>query len=82
MAPGGTLVLKCYRNLVIDHIQPLTYFYLFPKLKSHLPGCHFGKKVRVVEKWSGDQCANVSPNGIAMHEHRWTKCIDVMGGLS
>ena len=75
MTPVGTLALNCYRNLLIDHSQPrLTY--LFPKLKSHLATF---EKVRVVEECSGDRGASIFREGTAMHEHRWTKCIYVMG---
>lgn len=57
-------------------------FYLFPKLKSHLRGHHFGNNddvIDAVEEFLRDQEANFFHDGIAMLEHRWTKCIDVKG---
>ena len=54
-------------------------FYLFPIFKTQLPGCQFGKTMCVVEDCLGDQGASFFLEGIALHEHRWTKCIDVIG---
>ena len=53
-------------------------FYLFPKLKSHLSGRHFGNN----PCWKGvpgGRGATIFSEGIAMHEHRLTKCFDVKG---
>ena len=34
----------------------------------------------VVEECLGDQAATIFLEGITMHEHGWTKCIDGGGG--
>ena len=79
MTPEGTLALKCYRNPLIDHIQPCLTFicslnsnhtFLFTSLK----------KFHGLEECLGDQGASIFRERIAMHEHCRTKCIHVMGG--
>ena len=57
-------------------------FYLFPKLKTHLRGHHFGNNnevIHAVEEYLEAQDATFFRDGIAMLEHRWTKCIEVRG---
>ena len=64
-------------------------FYLLPKVKSHLPGRQFRNNDDVIHAaeeylWGGGERgetkdSNIFPEGIAMLEHRWTKCTDVKG---
>ena len=78
MAPEGTLALKYYRNLIIDHIQArLTFICSLNSNHTFLVASL--DKARVVEECLGDQGTIVFREGTAMHEHHWTKCIDVMG---
>ncbi|CAH1252467.1 SETMAR [Branchiostoma lanceolatum] len=57
-------------------------FYLFPKLKSHLRGHRFeldDHVIHAVEAYLEAQDATYFQQGVAMLEHRWTKCIEVRG---
>ena len=80
MTPEGTLALNCYRNLLIDHIQPrLTFICSQTRITpSWLP--LWKKKIRVVEECLANQGANDFREGIAVHEYDWPKYIDVKGG--
>ena len=78
MTPERTLALYCYRNLLIGNIQPRLTF-ICSLNSNHIFLFESLEKIRVVEEFFGDQSASVFREGIAVHEHRWTKCIDVMG---
>ncbi|CAH1257192.1 SETMAR [Branchiostoma lanceolatum] len=57
-------------------------FYLFPKLKFHLRGHRFETDddvIHAVEAYLEAQDATYFQQGVAMLEHRWTKCIEVRG---
>ena len=52
-------------------------FYLFPKLKSHLPGTQYGSNEDIIEavnKYLEDQ-EKAYFEGIRKLEQRWAKCI-------
>ena len=79
ITPEDTLALNCYRTLIIHKIQPRLTFVCPPKVKSHLHSLQFGKKICVAEECLGAMAQPSSLRGIAMHEHRLTKGIDVNG---
>ena len=75
MTPEDSLPLNCYRTLLIHQIQPRLAFICSLNL-NHTFLVTSLETMCVVEECLGDQDA---AEGIAVHEHRWTKCIDVMG---
>ena len=57
-------------------------FCLFPKLKSHPRGTHYGSNEGVIEavnKYLGDQEKAFYFEGIRMLQQRWAKCIALKG---
>ena len=74
------LTLNYYRTLLIHQIQPrLTCICSLNSNQTFLAASL--ETICVVDECLGNQGANVFPERIAKHEHRWTKCIDVKGGL-
>ena len=78
MTPEDTLALNCYRTFLIHQIQPRLTF--ISSLNSNHTFLVASLEKSIVEDFMGNQGATVFREGIAMHEHRWTKCIDVEGG--
>ena len=59
-----------------------SYYYLFPKLKSHLCGTQYGSNECVkeaVNEYLGDQEEAFYFEGIRKLEQRWAKCIAFKG---
>jgi hypothetical protein len=57
-------------------------FCLFPKLKPFLVGQRFSsnqKAIAAVERYFADLTKNHYRDGIMAPEHRWNKCISLMG---
>ena len=82
MTPEDTLALNCYRTLLIHQIQPRLTF-ICSLNSNHTFLVASSETVHVVQEcWGGGgggPGAVVFHEGIAMHEHRSTKCIDVRG---
>ena len=80
MIPEYTLALNCYRTLLIHHIQPrLTFICSLNSITRNTILVASLETLCVVEECLGSQCATVFLEGIAMHEHRLTRCIAVNG---
>ena len=57
-------------------------YYLFPKMKKELSGCHFHTNDDVkqaVEAFLEAQNATFYREGIQMLQHCWTKCVSLQG---
>ena len=78
LKPEDTSALNCYRTLLIHQNQPRLTFVYFLNSDNTCPVASL-KTIRFVEDCLVDQGAAVYREGIAMHEHHWTNCIDVKG---
>jgi histone-lysine N-methyltransferase SETMAR len=59
-----------------------SHFYLFPKLKLFHVGQRFSSNqeaIAAVERYFADLTKNYYRDGIMALEHRWNKCISLMG---
>ena len=76
LKPEDTSALNCYRTLLIHQNQPSPTFVYFLN-SDHTFLVATLETIRFVEDCLVDQGATVFREGIAMHGHHWTKCIDV-----
>jgi histone-lysine N-methyltransferase SETMAR len=62
-------------------LAPSDYYYLFPLLKEHLRGKHYGSDevINAVEQWINGQERDFFLKGQKKLESRWQKCVDVLG---
>ena len=83
MTPEDTLAMNCYRTLLNNQIQTCPVF-ICSLNSNHTFLVASSETLRVVKEcWGGGGGARASTTvfreGIAMHKHRLTKCIDVKG---